>query len=79
MVRAPRESGGLALAVAGPAIGHAFTNLCRHGIRAGHEGAAPLAAVRDARRSNQIAAGARVLIVLTVSHSIALARACSAS
>jgi threonine synthase len=75
MLGALRESGGLALAVADAAIERAFRDLGRHGVGAGYESAATLAALRDARQRGQIAAGARALLLLTGSHSIALARA----
>jgi threonine synthase len=74
MLGALRESGGLAQAVADAAIERAFSDLGRHGIGAGYESAATLAALREARRLDQVASGARVLLLLTGSHSIALAR-----
>jgi threonine synthase len=74
MLGALRESGGLARAVTDVAIEGAFAELGRQGVGAGYESAATLAALREARRAGQIATGARVLLLLTGSHSIALAR-----
>jgi threonine synthase len=75
MLAAVRESGGHAQTVSEPDIERAFSDLGRFGSAAGYESAATLAALRDARRSQQIAVGARVLLLLTGSHSIALAGA----
>jgi threonine synthase len=74
MLLAVRQSGGFALAVEEAAIQRAFADFGRQGIAAGYESAATLAALRDARRSGQIQAGARVLLLLTGSHLIPLAR-----
>lgn len=74
MLAALRQSNGLALSVAEVEVDAAFRDLGRHGIGAGYESAAVLAALRRARRANIIAAGARVLLLLTGSHLIPLAR-----
>jgi threonine synthase len=74
MLAALRASGGFATAVEEADIERAFHDLGRLGIGAGYESAATLAALRKARRSRAISAGARVLLLLTGSHSIALAR-----
>jgi threonine synthase len=75
MLAALRESGGFALAVDEPAIRQAFTDLGRHGVGVGYESAATLAALREARRSGRVQSGERVLLLLTGSHLIPLARA----
>jgi threonine synthase len=74
MLVAVRASNGFATAVEEPEIERAFQDLGRLGIGAGYESAATLAALRHARRSNTIAAGAQVLLLLTGSHLIPLAR-----
>ncbi len=74
MLSALRQSNGLALSVAEEEIESAFHQLGRYGIGAGHESAATLAALRRARLSNAIAAGTRVLLLLTGSHLIPIAR-----
>jgi threonine synthase len=74
MLAAVRASNGFATAVEESDIERAFQDLGRLGIGAGYESAATLAALRHARRSNTIAAGAKVLLLLTGSHLIPLAR-----
>lgn len=74
MLDAVRASNGFAAAVEEPDIERAFQDFGRHGIGAGYESAATLAALRDARRSNTIAAGSKVLLLLTGTHLIPLAR-----
>jgi len=74
ILSALRDSGGFAMTVEELAIQQSFVELGRHGIAAGYESAATLAALRDARRCGRIAAGARVLLLLTGSHLIPLAR-----
>ena len=74
MLLALRQSGGFALEVEEAAIQRAFADFGRHGIAAGYESAATLAALREAKRSGKIAAKARVLLLLTGSHLIPLAR-----
>jgi threonine synthase len=74
MLAALRESNGFALSVEESEIEIAFHDLGRHGIGAGYESAATLAALRAARRSNAIAAGARVLLLLTGSQLIPLGK-----
>ncbi len=74
MLSAIRESGGFATSVGEPESQQAFAELGRHGIAAGYESAATLAALRAARRSVRIGAGARVLLLLTGSHLISLSR-----
>jgi threonine synthase len=74
MLAALRASDGFAIAVSEADIEGAFQYLGLQGINAGYESAATLAALRLARRSNAIAAGARVLLLLTGSHLIPLGR-----
>jgi threonine synthase len=74
MLQALRESNGFARAVSEAAIQQAFADLGRLGIGAGYESAATLAALRDARGAGRIARGARVLLLLTGSQLLALAR-----
>lgn len=74
MLAAMRASNGFATAVEESDIERAFQDLGRLGIGAGYESAATLAALRHARRSNTIASGAKVLLLLTGSHLIPLAR-----
>ena len=74
MLSAVRDSGGFALSVEEDAIKQAFADLGRSGVVAGYESAATLAALRAARRSGKVAPGARVLLLLTGSHLISLAR-----
>jgi threonine synthase len=74
MLAALRDSGGFAVAVSESAIQQAFVDLGRNGLGAGYESAATLAALREARRVGAVARGARVLLLLTGSHLIPLAR-----
>ncbi|MET0791942.1 MAG: threonine synthase [Polyangiaceae bacterium] len=74
ILSALRDSGGFALTVEEQAIQQAFVDLGRNGLGAGYESAATLAALREARRSGKVAPGARVLLLLTGSHLIPLAR-----
>jgi threonine synthase len=74
MLRVLRESGGFATSVEERAIEEAFADFGRLGIGAGYESAATLAALRSARRTGQIARGSRVLLLLTGSQLISLAR-----
>jgi threonine synthase len=74
MLDAVRASNGFAISVEEAAVERAFQDLGRYGIGAGYESAATLAALREARRSQSIARGATVLILLTGSHLIPLAR-----
>jgi len=74
MLAAVRESQGSARAVTEAAIEQAFTDLGKLGIGAGYESAATLAALHAARRSGEVARGERVLLLLTGSQLIALAR-----
>lgn len=74
MLAAVRASNGFATAVEESDIERAFQDLGRLGVGAGYESAATLAALRHARRSNAIAAGAKVLLLLTGSHLVPLAR-----
>jgi threonine synthase len=69
-----RESGGTAVAVSEKAIVAAFRRCGSLGITASYESAATLAAVEELRRSGTIAPGARVLLVHTASHLVALPR-----
>jgi threonine synthase len=74
MLAAVRESSGFAQAVSEAAIARAFTDLGRLGVGAGYESAATLAALRAARSAGRIARGERVLLLLTGSQLLALAR-----
>ena len=74
ILSALRDSGGFAITVEEQAIQRAFVDLGRNGLGAGYESAATLAALREARRTGRVAPGARVLLLLTGSHLIPLAR-----
>ena len=74
MLSAIRESGGFATSVEELAIQQAFADLGRLGVGAGYESAATLAALRNARRTGAIARDARVVLLLTGSQLISLAR-----
>lgn len=74
MLSAVRESGGFAIAVEESAIREAFAELGRLGVGAGYESAATLAALRKSRETGKVARGARVLLLLTGSQLISLAR-----
>jgi threonine synthase len=69
-----RDSGGTAVAVSEAAILDAFATLGRHGVPASYEGAATLAALRRLRRDGVVAAGSRVLLLLTATHFVSLAQ-----
>jgi threonine synthase len=75
MLAVLRASGGTAVAVSEAAIRAAFARCGALGIATGYEGAATLAAARELRAVGAIAAGARVLLLLTASQLVALARA----
>jgi threonine synthase len=75
MLNALRESRGFAQSVEDDAIQQAFAELGRLGIGAGYESAATLAALRSARNAGEIPRGCRVLLLLTGSQLISLARA----
>jgi threonine synthase len=79
MLAAVRDSGGFARAVSEAAIAQAFGDLGRLGVGAGYESAATLAALRDALGSGEIIRGASVLLLLTGSQLLALARHGAAS
>src|SRR3954462_2785438 len=74
MLAALRDSGGFAMTVDEAAIAQAFFDLGHLGVAGGYESAATLAALRDAKRTGKIAPGARVLLLITGSHLISLAR-----
>lgn len=74
MLAAVRDSGGFALSVEEQAIQQAFVELGRNGLGAGYESAATLAALREAKRTGRVAPGSRVLLLLTGTHLISLAR-----
>jgi threonine synthase len=78
MLSVLRESGGTAVAVSEAAIRDAFTRCGALGIATGYEGAATLAAARELRESGTIPGGARVLLLLTASQLVALARGATA-
>jgi threonine synthase len=75
MLAALRESGGTAVAVSEAAIVNAFTRCGELGVATSYEGAATLAAARELRARGAIAPGARVLLLLTSSQLVSLARA----
>ncbi len=74
ILRALRASGGCAVAVPEEAISTSFERLGCLGIAAGLESAATLAALEAMRSSGAVRAGERVLLLLTGSHLIPLAR-----
>jgi threonine synthase len=74
MLAVLRESGGTAIAVSEAAIVNSFTRCGELGVATSYEGAATLAAARELRARGSIAAGARVLLLLTASHLVSLAR-----
>ena len=74
MLAVLRESGGTAVAVSEAAITGAFARCGELGVATSYEGAATLAAVRELRSRGTIAAGARILLLLTSSQLISLAR-----
>jgi threonine synthase len=74
MLAALRQSGGTALAVSEAAITNAFTRCGELGVATSYEGAATLAAARELRARGTIATGARILLLLTSSQLISLAR-----
>lgn len=65
ILRALRESGGVAVGVGEADIERGFDDLARRGIAAGMEGGATLAALRKLRAEGAIASGARVLLLVT--------------
>jgi threonine synthase len=69
-----RESGGTAVAVSETSIREAFARCGDLGAATSYEGAATLAAARELRERGTIAGGARVLLLLTASQLVALAR-----
>ena len=77
ILRALRDSGGRAVAVSEAAIARAFDRFGRLGIAAGLESAATLAALAAMRERGAVRAGERVLLLLTGSHLIPLARSLS--
>jgi threonine synthase len=74
ILRVLRASGGCGVAVREEAISAAFERCGRLGIAAGLESAATLAALEAMRASGAVRAGERVLLLLTGSHLIPLAR-----
>ncbi len=74
MLAALYESGGTAVAVSEAAIRDAFRRCGELGIATSYEGAATLAAARELRSGGTIPAGAAVLLLLTASQLVALAR-----
>ena len=71
-VDAIRESGGSGVAVGEGEIVSAFRELGKHGIPAGYESAALLAAFLKLRNTAEVPLGSRVLFLLTSNHLIAL-------
>ena len=74
MLAALRESGGTAVAVSEAAIAGAFSRCGEIGVATSYEGAAALAAARELRARGTIAPGASILLLLTSSQLISLAR-----
>jgi len=74
MLRVLRASRGTAVAVGERAILDAFATFGRLGVAAGYESAATLAALEALRAGGVIGEGERVLLLLTATHQIALAR-----
>ena len=74
MLAALRESGGTAVAVSEAAITDAFARCGALGVATSFEGAATLAAARVLRVRGELERGARVLLLLTASQLVALAR-----
>ncbi len=79
ILRSVRESGGTAVAVSEASIVEAFHDCGRHGLAVSYESSATLAAVRRLRGDDVIKEGDRVLLLLTASHLIPLARAATSS
>jgi threonine synthase len=77
MLAVLRESGGTAVAVSEAVIAGAFVRCGELGVAASYEGAATLAAACELRACGMIAAGARLLLLLTASQLISLARSAS--
>lgn len=75
MLAALRASRGTALAVSEAAIVDAFARCGALGVATGYEGAATLAAARELRASGALRRGDRLLLLLTASQLVALARA----
>ncbi len=75
ILRALRESGGLAVAVSEESIVAAFRRLGGCGVGAGYESAATLAGLEALREAGEIPDGARVLLLATGSQLIPLAGA----
>jgi len=71
---AVRASDGTAVAVSEEEITAAFADCGRLGLPVGYESAALVAALAGLRRSGWLAAGARVLLLLTSSHLVALSQ-----
>ena len=69
-----RQSGGTAVAVRETAIVDAFKVLGQNGQAASYESAATFAALRRLRADGVIGVGAKVLLLMTASHLISLAR-----
>jgi len=74
MLAALRASGGAAVAVSEAAIVDAFARCGALGVATGYEGAATLAAARELAARGTIRRGERVLLLLTASQLVALAR-----
>lgn len=69
-----RDSGGTAVAVTEQQITEAFAHLGRECVSCGYEGAATLAALGRLRSDGTVPVGARVLLLNTSGHGVALAR-----
>ncbi|MFI5143074.1 MAG: pyridoxal-phosphate dependent enzyme [Thermoanaerobaculales bacterium] len=72
ILRALRESGGTAVAVSEVEIASAFVHFGEVGINAGYESAACLAALGRLRQKGVVRDGAKVLLLATASHLIAM-------
>ncbi len=75
ILRAVRDSGGTAVAVPEEAIASAFARFGALGIAGGYESAATLAALGALVERGDVRRGERVLLLLTGTHLIPLARA----
>lgn len=78
MLSVLRESGGTAVAVSEAAIRDAFARCGALGIATSYEGAATVAAARELRAQGVVPEGARVLLLLTASQLVTLARQAAA-
>lgn len=78
ILAAIRASRGGAVAVEENAIEHAFRRCGAAGVPVSFEAAATLAALETLQHRGEVAAGERVLLLLTAGHQVALARSATA-